>query len=229
MVRPKVANIDQLIIVIASVPKPDLMLVDKLIIYADSKGIDTLLVINKSDLSNKEFLEDIKKQYESVVEDILIMSAKQMRGLEGLKAKLTNKLSVFAGQSAVGKSTILNSLSAKLDLEVGDLSKKTERGKHTTRTAQIFELDNNTLIIDTPGFSLLDLFEVEPKKLHEYYTEFNAYSNNCKYRACNHVEMSQTECAVKQAITNGELSSERYNRYLEHYKEIKKRWESRYD
>ena len=138
LVRPKVANIDQLIIVIASVPKPDLMLVDKLIIYADSKGIDTLLVINKSDLSNKEFLEDIKKQYESVVEDILIMSAKQMRGLEGLKAKLTNKLSVFAGQSAVGKSTILNSLSAKLDLEVGDLSKKTERGKHTTRTAQIF-------------------------------------------------------------------------------------------
>jgi ribosome biogenesis GTPase / thiamine phosphate phosphatase len=229
LVRPKVANIDQLVIVIANVPKPDLMLVDKLIIYANNKGIDTLLVVNKSDLSSEEFNEDIKTQYESVVEDIIIISAKKMQGLDQLLKKLKNKLSVFAGQSAVGKSTILNSLNAELDLEVGDLSKKTERGKHTTRSSQVYELANNTLIIDTPGFSLLDLFEVEPNKLHEYYTDFNEYSTECKYRACNHVQMIEAECAVKRAVKAGKLSNERYNRYLEHYKEVKKRWETRYD
>ncbi|MDD4211488.1 MAG: ribosome small subunit-dependent GTPase A [Clostridia bacterium] len=229
LVRPKVANIDQLVIIIAKLPQPDLMLVDKLIIYADNMDIDTLLVVNKSDLINEAFVTDIKNQYASVVDDIIVISAKHHLKLDELKEHLQNKLSVFVGQSAVGKSTILNALSAKLDLEVGELSKKTDRGKHTTRSAEVFELDNNTLIVDTPGFSLLDLFEVEPKKLHEYYGEFLEFSNDCKYRACNHVQMLLGECAVKRAVATGKLNKDRYDRYVAHYNDIKKRWESRYD
>ena len=227
LLRPKVANITQLVIVIAPLPKPDLSLVDKLIIYANKYQIKTLLVVNKEDLLVKEFLSNIKAQYEGIVDKILLTSAKKEVGINELKEALKENVSVFAGQSAVGKSTLLNTLG--FNLETGELSKKTDRGKHTTRHTELFYLNDSTFIADTPGFSLLELFEVEPDKLETLYTEFKKYSQNCKYRSCNHIHMKEEDCGVKKALTEDKLNKERYNRYVEHYNEVKKRWETKYD
>ena len=208
-------------------PAPDYMLIDKLIIYANVNNIETLLLINKCDLFDEEFVNEVKSQYQNVVGNIVVLSAKKHLHIEELQEHLTGKFSVFAGQSAVGKSTVLNALG--FDLETGELSKKTDKGKHTTRHTEVFLLANNTFIADTPGFSLLEMFYVEPSRLHEYYTDFNKFNKTCKYRACNHVQMKLSECGVKQAVENGNLNKTRYDRYLDHYEETKKRWDSRYD
>jgi ribosome biogenesis GTPase len=227
LLRPSVANVEQLVIVLSSVPAPDFMLIDKLIIYASVNQISTLLVINKCDLFDEEFIKTVKDQYQTIVDNIVVLSAKQHTNIKALKEHLQNKFSVFAGQSAVGKSTILNTLG--FDLETGELSKKVERGKHTTRHSEIYVLNNTTFLADTPGFSLLELFLVEPDKLHEYYTDFDPFKQNCKYRACNHVQMLERECAVKQAVSQNKLNKQRYERYVAHYNEVKKRWDKRYD
>jgi ribosome biogenesis GTPase len=228
LIRPKIANIDQLVIVIAKTPKPDFLLVDKLIMTAYLYDIKTLLCINKNDLANADFIENIRKQYVNVVDEIISVSALKINGLEELNIALSNKFSVFAGQSAVGKSTILNSLKPELDLKTDVLSKKTERGKHTTRHTEIFETEENSFIADTPGFSLLDIFDLNPQKLHELYVDFDAYRGSCKYRTCNHINNPEVDCGVKKAITNFELHTDRYNRYVELYKQLKEKWENKY-
>jgi ribosome biogenesis GTPase len=205
------------------------MLVDKLLIYANKLNVSTLLVINKSDIADEKFVSKITNEYENVVDDIIKVSAKQGKGINNLVSKLENNFNVFAGQSAVGKSTILNAINPELKLETGELSKKASKGKHTTRHTQIYKLKNNTLIADTPGFSLLDIFKVEPQKLKYYYTDINAFNNECKYRACNHINILEKDCAVKRAVTTNKLNEERYNRYVTHYNQIKKRWDTRYD
>ena len=227
LIRPYIANVDQLVIVIAPTPSPDFLLTDKLIIMANENKLKTLLLLNKCDLFDEYFINKIKGQYENVVDDILILSAKNHLYIDELKEKLYNKFSVFAGQSAVGKSTILNELG--FSQQTGELSKKVERGKHTTRQTEVFSLNDTTFIADTPGFSLLELFEVNPEKLHEYYPDIDNFLNNCKYRACNHIQMLESECAVKRAVTNGTLNKERYERYITLYEEVKKRWKEKYD
>ncbi len=224
--RPRVANIDQLVIVLGVEPKPDFYLIDKLLINCVKKDIEPLLVINKEDLCTTEFIEDIVSQYDGVT-DIISCSGKTGKGVEELKNRLRGKVSVFAGQSAVGKSTILNSISKELKLATGGLSEKSGRGRHTTRVCQIYLIED-MMIADTPGFSMLDLEEIEPKDLSGYFIDFDEYRSKCRYTDCSHVNTTAKECSVKKAVEEGKLSEKRYNRYLDLYKEMKKAWDNKY-
>ncbi len=224
LIRPKVTNIDQLLIVISAVPKPDLYLVDKLIVNAIINDISPVLVINKTDLISQEEIDDYVNEYGSVVDKIILTSAIKNSNIEELKAVLKDKTSVFAGQSAVGKSSLLNAIDSNINQATNILSRKVERGKHTTRECTIFVLDNNILIADTPGFSMLEL-NIKHTELKDYYPEFAPYT--CKFTNCTHT--NEQTCNVKLAAENGEINKDRYLRYTEIFKQLKTKWEKEYD
>lgn len=226
LVRPTVANVDQLIIVISEKPKPDLFLVDKLIINCFVNNIEPILAINKTDIVTNKFLTNIVSQYKNVVKHIVLTSAAN-KNVEDLQRFLTNKVSVFAGQSAVGKSSILNVLNPSINQSTNELSKKVERGKHTTRVCEIFEFDQ-CLIIDTPGFSMLEFNNFEPNQLESYYPEFNKHKP-CKFNTCVHINSASNNCGVISALNNGEINAERYERYVILYNKLKDAWGKRYD
>ena len=224
IIRPKVANIDQLLIVISAVPKPDLFLVDKLIINCFINNISPVLIINKIDLISNTEINEILNQYENVVEKIILTSALNKINIADLKSFLKNKTSVFAGQSAVGKSSLLNAISPEINQATNVLSKKVERGKHTTRECTIFVLEDNILIADTPGFSMLEL-DFKFSELPSYYPEFANYK--CKFNNCSHI--NENGCGVIEGVNNGEINKNRYNRYVEMFKQLKTRWDKEYD
>lgn len=226
LVRPTVSNVDQLVIVIAPSPAPDFYLVDKLIVYCNMHAINPILVINKTDKTNNEFLTQVISDYAPVVSNIIQTSAAKGE-VNNLKEILTNKLTVFAGQSAVGKSSLLNALFPTLNQQTNVLSKKVDRGKHTTRVCEIFSFDN-CLVADTPGFSMLDLLDLNPSDLSDYYTEFLPYKN-CKFSNCNHTNLNDSNCAVAMAVKNNKISLNRYNRYVTIYKKLKESWDKKYD
>ncbi|MEX1306902.1 MAG: ribosome small subunit-dependent GTPase A [Eubacteriales bacterium] len=212
LVRPQVVNVDQVMIIVAvKDPKPDLLLIDKLIISAERVGILPILVINKSDLASEVDIESIMAQYTPSYE-VLVTSAKKGEGLSEIKKRLRGNTTCFAGQSAVGKSSILNALFKELGLETGILSKKTARGKHTTRHAELIRPYRvNGMVVDTPGFSLLKNKGIEPATLSHYYPEMREYLGDCKFSSCLHTH--EPKCAVKQAVAEGKINEARYERY----------------
>lgn len=224
--RPKVSNIDQLVIVVSVKPEPDFYLIDKLLINCVALNIEPLLVINKEDISSEDFIKDVTAQYKEVT-DILCCSGKTGQGVDELRVRLSGKLSVFAGQSAVGKSTLLNAISSELKLATGGLSEKTSRGRHTTRECQIYLIDD-MMIADTPGFSMLDLENIEPKDLSSFFIDFDEYRGNCRYSDCSHIGTTSKECGVKKAVEEGLISPKRYERYIDLYKELKKAWDNKF-
>lgn len=228
LVRPPIANLEKLFILISPKPEPDLILVDKLLIYAIQNDLIPYIVINKSDMAETEFVENLINQYTSVVEKIIVVSAKEQRNLEELREELKDSFSAFAGQSAVGKSTLLNNLFEGLNLRTNDLS-KIERGKHTTRQCEIFSFEDGIRIADTVGFSMLDLKEIEPLELHTYYIEFDNYAENCKFKNCTHINETIKSCGVIKALNDNLLNKERFERYVNIYAELKEVWERKYD
>jgi len=229
LLRPPLANLDQLFIIISKTPAPDFLLVDKLIIYCLLNNIVPFIIINKSDIFTKEEIDDIVEQYKDTVNDIIVVSAKDGIGTDKVLSYLPDKLSAFTGQSAVGKSTLLNAINPQLNLQTNTLSKKTERGRHTTRHSEIFMLSNNILIADTPGFSLLDLeFDVKDNDLSEYYLDFEKY-RNCKYSNCNHINLSDETCQVAKAVNSNLINRSRYDRYVEMYNKLYEKWRKKYD
>ena len=225
LTRPYISNLDQLIIVISPLPKPDLTLVDKLLIGCTIHNITPIIVVNKSDLSDDNWFLSIKEQFKQVVEHILFTSTKTGDGISEVKQLLSGKLSAFCGQSAVGKSSLINSLSQHtLNLKTDGLSKKINVGKNTTRDTQIFVFEHNTLIADTPGFNMLHYYEFEPASLKTYYPEFLPFANSCTYTNCNHVSESEELCAVKQAVNNNKINKSRYERYTQLYLKMKESW-----
>ena len=223
LIRPPLANLDQLIIVIAPVPKPDFYIVDKLILFSYSYGIEPIIVVNKQDQST-DINEYEKRVYEPITK-VLYVSAKTGQGFEKLKKILNNKVNALAGQSAVGKSAIINQLLNFDVAKVGDLSKKINRGKNTTRHCEIFTC-GEILIADTAGFTALDeaLLPIPYFELPLYYKDYIPYMPKCKYSDCKHVSESVSDCAVKSAVEHGELDIERYKRYTEIYKTLEQKW-----
>lgn len=223
LIRPPLANLDQLIIVIATVPKPDFYIVDKLILFSYSYGIEPILVVNKQD-QNTDINEYVKRVYQTIIK-VVYVSAKTGQGFEQLKNILNNKVNALAGQSAVGKSAIINQLFNFDVAKVGDLSKKINRGKNTTRHCEIFTY-GEILIADTAGFTALDetLLPIPYFELPLYYKDYISYMPKCKYSDCKHVNESVCDCAVKSAVENGELDNERYKRYTEIYKTLEQKW-----
>lgn len=226
LTRPPIANLDNLVIVITVVPAPDLKLVDKLIVKCFMQNIKPILVISKADIVQDDFTNQIINDYSRVVKDIIITSSATGQGKEELLALLKNKTSSLVGQSAVGKSSIINMLGGKA--KVGDVGKNL-RGKNTTRHSEINIFSNNIRIADTSGFSRLYINDIVYKDLMRYYPDFLQYSNKCKYASCVHINEKNDECFVKSAVKSGKISINRYTRYIEIYDELKKQWDRRYD
>jgi len=226
LIRPPVANIDRIAIVIsAGTPEPDLMLVDRMLIFAKMNEIEPLLVINKCDEAGQTALE-IEKQYEKTNARVFRTCAANGEGLEELREALRGTVHALGGQSGVGKSTLVNKLYG-LNQETGNLSEKIERGKNTTRHCELIPLEGGGGVLDTPGFSLLELKLMDPVELRNLIPEFEEHEGNCRFQPCVHV--SEPGCSVRAAVEKGEISKERWERYKALHADMTQRWRERYD
>lgn len=223
LVRPPVANMDQLIITISALPKPDFLLVDKLLIFCQVNGIKPVICVNKVDLESKDIINYVEKTYVSCVEKIIYTSIKE-NTKEQLLDILENKLSAFAGQSAVGKSALIKYLIPDANIISGELSKKIGRGKQTTRHCEIFQVAENSFVVDTAGFTSLDekLLPIPYFELGYYYLDFIQFLPECKYKSCLH--SAENDCAIKDAVKQGKIDKGRYQRYLLILNSLKELW-----
>lgn len=222
LTRPPVANIDTLIIVSAAKdPDPDFYLTDKLLLIAELKGITPALCVNKTDLESPE---KIKNVYKNTGYRIFEACAAEDRLPDGLEDFLKGKTTAFAGLSGVGKSSILNMIIDR-SVETGSVSEKIRRGKHTTRHVELFELDGGGYVLDTPGFSSLQPDIMDCSELSLRFPEMAALSSKCRFKGCAHI--SEPDCAIKKALSSGEISEERYTSYTRMYEILKNRkpWE----
>lgn len=220
LIRPPVANISQAIIVM-SIKKPDIntWLLDKFLMMAEHKNLNIIICFNKLDLSLKE-IDNLKDIYEKAGYKVIITSGKDDIGIDELRFSLKGHITVFAGPSGVGKSTLLNKMNPCFNRETGNISNKSKRGKHTTRSVELLELDYDTYVLDTPGFSSLDLdFITEPVQVREYFREINKYGRECRFQSCMHDK--EPDCAVKKCVEHGLINKDRYNNYLLLLEEIK--------
>lgn len=216
-IRPSVSNIDNLVVVISPEPKPDYLLIDKLIINALNQNLEIIFVINKTDIDDTLY-DNVVEEYDKCGIKFLRVSAKERTGIDELKLMLSGKLCLLVGQSAVGKTSLVNAM-FDLNLKTGELSEKILRGKHTTTYSEIHEY-GGVRLVDSPGFAVLDA-EITLSELPYLYPEFEEYYNKCRFRTCTHV--SEPDCSIKQAVENGKINKNRYLRYLEIYKELQQR------
>lgn len=221
--RPPVANIDIALLQAAAMnPLPDLMMLDRLIIMCHMTGVKTALIISKSDL-NSEAAETIARQYRLCHMPVIQVSSESGQGLDEVRELVRNRTCAWAGQSGVGKSTIISKLFG-IALETGDLSRKTERGRHTTRYVELLDM-GDCMVFDTPGFSMLELPAINPMELMKGYPEFDGVAG-CKFSPCAHI--SEPDCAFK-CRQNELMSAERYERYKLIFEEAREKWRGRYD
>lgn len=226
-VRPAVANITKLMLVLsATVPKADLMLLDKLLLQCEKNGIEPVIILNKWECRDEEYSDDIIAQYEQTGYPIIKASAYEGIGVDEIIAHIKDNICCFAGQSAVGKSSLLNKIAPSLNLETGGLSKKTDRGKHTTRHGELFVLHGG-MVMDTPGFSLLDTADMEPCELAALYPEMRKAMGECRFAECLHIH--EPDCKVKELLSRGKISQERYKRYNLLLDELKEKRRHMYD
>ena len=225
--RPKLANITQIIFVVSSKdPKPDLLMLDKQLAFAEFLKINSVIVLNKTDLDKKEEFKEINKTYEKIGYKVILTDAKKKQGIEELKVEMKNNINAFSGNSGVGKSTLINGIFDKDITEEGEISKRNKRGKNTTTSIKLYEIDDNTYIADTPGFSTFDISEIKSKDLEKYFKEFKENIINCEFVGCTHIK--EENCGIKKAIEEGKIDISRYNRFCKIYKELKEREERRW-
>jgi len=222
-VRPPAANLSLMLLVIAPEPAPDLLLIDRLLVFAQQSGYGAVVCVNKCDLE-AGLADALQKAYAPSGFSVLGVSALTGEGLSALGEKMRGELCCLAGQSAVGKSTLLNALCG-LDLKTGELSERIRRGKHTTRHAELLEA-NGFSVLDTPGFSLLSLSAMEPERLARYYPEYEALAPNCRFQPCLHDR--EPGCAVRAAVDRGELDEKRYERYRLLLSEVREAFRNRF-
>lgn len=222
--RPKLANITQLVFIVSSKnPKPDLLLLDKQLAFSEFLGINSVIVLNKTDLDQEEQFKNIKNVYKKVGYKVIETNAKEQKGIDELKKVLKNNINAFSGNSGVGKSTLINGIFKKDITQEGEISKKNKRGKNTTTAIRLYEIDENTYIADTPGFSTFDISEIESKNLCDYFKEFKEYIDNCEFIGCTHIK--EENCGIKKAIKEGKITKERYDRFCKIYQELKQKEE----
>ncbi|MCL1809308.1 MAG: ribosome small subunit-dependent GTPase A [Clostridiales bacterium] len=216
--RPPVSNVDCFVVVVAaSKPEPNFLTIDRFLAMAEKNGAAAVICVNKADLANDAKVRAIKEAYEGVY-PVICASALTGSGIEGLKPFLENKKCAFAGPSGVGKSTLLNALQPGANAETGELSRKTLRGRHTTRHVEIFEAGNGALVFDTPGFTSFDIDGVPAGELMHLFPEIAELYGQCRYKNCTHVK--ESGCAVADAVTAGGVRESRYRSYSDIYREI---------
>lgn len=225
--RPKLANITQILFVLSSKhPKPDLLLLDKQLAFAEYLHIKPIIVLNKIDLDDKQEFLNIGKIYEDIGYKVIKTNAKNGTGIESLLNELKDNISAFSGNSGVGKSTLINNLFKANITEEGEISLKNKRGKNTTTDIKLYEIDNNTYIADTPGFSTFEVYEIPYRELDKYFIELKNATQQCKYIGCSHIK--EEECGIKKLLEEGTISKERYNNYIKIYNELKDKEEHKW-
>ena len=222
IIRPAVANVDQAMIIFAiSRPEPNFNLLDRFIIQISQKDLPCIIVINKMDLADDDQRREIEEAYVACGCKVVFTSVSNREGVEEIRKLIKGKTTTVAGPSGVGKSSMINLLQSALKMQTGVLSDKIDRGKHTTRHSELIPIDEDTYILDTPGFSSLNLFDVSTDTLKDYYYEFEDYAAECRFLDCKHI--SEPDCGVKKAVESGEVSRLRYENYLTLYRECKEK------
>jgi len=220
LIRPAVANVDQAMIIFSIVkPNPSFNLLDRFLITMEQQKIPCIICFNKQDIATEEEKQELVKAYETCHNQILFVSAKEQEGIVEIKACLQGKTTTVAGPSGVGKSSLINCLQQTVNMETGTISDKIDRGKHTTRHSQLITIDEHTFILDTPGFSSLNLEQMEKEDLAGFYPEFAEYEVHCKFQGCAHIH--EPVCGVKDAVAKGLISKNRYENYCLLYEELK--------
>ena len=236
--RPKMGNITQLVLVVSSKnPKPDLLLLDKQLAFAEFLGIKAIIVLNKTDLDKKKEFEKIKEVYQNIgytvietiakdLEDITEKSEIRSIGIHNLEKNLKGNINAFSGNSGVGKSTLINAIFKDTITQEGEISQRNKKGKNTTTSTKLYEIDENTYIADTPGFSTFDISEIEYRELDKYFKEFKPLLDDCEFVGCTHIK--EENCGIKQALQQGKIDNGRYERFCKIYEELKEKDKYKY-
>lgn len=218
--RPKMANLSQIIFVVSiKMPKTDLLLLDKQIAYAEYKGLKPIICINKIDLDEEKTAQKIEDTYKNIGYTVIRTVANQGIGVSSIIDILKNNITAFSGNSGVGKSSLINSLFSDNLTQEGLISDKNKRGKNTTTSVKLYKLNDDSYIADTPGFSSFEINEIESKDLYKYFKELKEYDNTCEFIGCSHIK--EEKCGIKQALEEGKISKDRYERYCKIYNELK--------
>ena len=222
LIRPAVANVDQAFVIFAlDDPKPNFLLLDRFLIMMEQADIPAVICFNKKDLAEEQEIRELYEIYRGCGYQVILSSALQEEGIEEIRSILKGKTTVVAGPSGVGKSSLTNLLQKEIRMETGEISRKLKRGKHTTRHSQVIPVGDHTYLMDTPGFSSLYLTDMEEQELKDYFPEFRKYEEQCRFQGCRHIH--EPGCAVKEALGSGEISSLRYEDYLNLYEELKEK------
>lgn len=220
LIRPAVANIDQALVVFAvAKPDPHFNLLDRFLVMMETKELPVVLCFNKSDIADDALIEKLRQVYEPTGYPLIFTSAREDDNIEEVRKVLKGKTTAIAGPSGVGKSSIINLLQPEANMETGTISRKIERGKHTTRHSELFPIDEESYIMDTPGFSSLYVNDFEKEELKYYFPEFAEYEGMCRFNGCDHVH--EPGCAVKEAVEEKKIHEIRYQDYIEMYEELK--------
>jgi len=217
-IRPPVANVD-LMAIVASIesPEPSTLVIDRLMVMTEKADADIILCINKIDLDRGSKAETLKAIYKNIY-PVFCVSGMSGNGMPELKKFLQGRKTALAGASGVGKSTILNCLAPYAAAQTGGVSRKTDRGKNTTRHVELFRMDNGGMVYDTPGFTSLDITGIDAAELQQMYPEMQEYAGECRYSNCRHI--SEPGCAVREAVEKGKIDRSRYASYLEQHRDI---------
>ncbi|WP_373598376.1 ribosome small subunit-dependent GTPase A [Paraclostridium bifermentans] len=215
LVRPPISNVNKALIVFAiKNPNPNLSLLDRFIVLAEREGLEIVIILTKCDLATEEELENLKRIYELSGYKVIPVSNEKKLNIDKVKEELKGNIVVFAGPSGVGKSTLLNNIDNKFQLQTGEVSDKIKRGKHTTRHAELLKLECGGMVADTPGFSSLTLDDIEETELKEYFIEFDDFADECKFGGrCMHE--NEPSCGVKDAVSDNKIAKERYESYIQ--------------
>ena len=228
LIRPAVANVDQAMVIFAAAkPKPNLSLLDRFLISMEQKEVPSIICFNKIDEASEEELQRLKEIYGGCGSGLLFISARYEQGVEEIRDLLRGKTTTVAGPSGVGKSTLINLLVPDAEMETGQISQKIDRGKHTTRHSELFRVEEDSYIFDTPGFSSLELMGLEKEELRYYFPEFTPYEGSCRFQGCVHGQ--EPGCAVKEAVEQRKINRERYESYRLLFGELQEKEKRRYN
>lgn len=220
LIRPAVANVDQALVVFAAAaPEPNFNLLDRFLVMMEKQKVPVIVCFNKQDLITEERFLEYKDIYAHSGYTVILASTYTGYGMDTVRELLAGKTTALAGPSGVGKSSILNLLNPDANMDTGAISKKIERGRHTTRHSELLPVGEDTYLMDTPGFSSVYFYDIEPEELKDYYQEFELHEPYCRFGGCNHI--GETECGIKQAVEEGLISKSRYNNYKLFYEELK--------
>ncbi len=222
LIRPAVANVDQALVIFSIVkPQPNFNLLDRFLIMMEQQNLPCIICFNKLDMDEADSGKEYEQIYRQCSYETLLVSAGTGQGVEELKELLKGKTTTVAGPSGVGKSSLINRLQSDKVMETGSISEKIERGKHTTRHSELIAIEEDTYILDTPGFSSLSLFDMEKEDLAGFYPEFTEHEKYCKFGGCSHI--GEPVCGIKDAVAEGSVNKMRYDNYVLLYQELKER------